>query len=259
MSIEDAAARLRHAADTGVPCTPVRDLLGEDAIDAAYAVQELNLSRRIATGDRVIGRKIGLTSPAVQAQLGVNQPDYGTLLASMEIADGGALPTTALSQPKVEAEIAFVMDRALPHPDVTAHEAIAAIGFVVPALEIVGSRIAGWDITIVDTIADNASSSHVVLGSTPKRLTDVDVVTATMRMDLDGQTVSTGCGKDCLGSPVSALVWLARTMAQRGTPLSAGDLILSGALGPMQSIEAGGKIEAEISGLGSVLVNIETT
>lgn len=257
MSIDDAAARLRHAAETGSPCAPVRDLLGSSAIDDAYAVQELNLARRISAGDRIIGRKIGLTSQAVQTQLGVDQPDYGTLLAKMEIADGGMIAMSALSQPRVEAEIAFVMERSLPYPDVAAHEAMSAVAYVVPALEIVGSRIADWDITIVDTIADNASSSHVVVGSAPKRLWDVDVVTASMRTCVSGETVSNGSGKACLGSPVSALVWLARTMARRGTPLAEGDLILSGALGPMQAIANGAQIDAEISGLGTVSVTIE--
>ncbi|MFI7062397.1 2-keto-4-pentenoate hydratase [Kribbella sp. NPDC050124] len=250
MTIHAAADRLRQATRTKTPCEPVRDLIGRDDIGTAYAVQKLIVDERIAGGGRVVGRKIGLTSPAVQQQLGVDRPDFGVLFADMEIANGGVVPAGVLLQPKIEAEVAFILGRDLDH-DGDVREAVA---FVLPALEIVDSRIADWDISFGDTVADNASSGLFVLGDARATLGDVEPIDVQMSMQLDGETVSEGSGKACLGDPLLALAWLARTARELGEPLRAGQLVLSGALGPMVAVSSGARVEAELSGLGSVAV-----
>ncbi|MER7794810.1 fumarylacetoacetate hydrolase family protein [Streptomyces sp. NPDC097640] len=249
-----AADVLREAARTLTPCPPVRSLLGDGDIKAAYAVQRANVRHGVAAGRRIVGRKIGLTSSAVQAQLGVDQPDFGTLFADMAIPDGGRIAAGRLLQPKVEAEVALVLGAALPHPHCTVADVLRAADFALPALEIVDSRIAGWDITIVDTVADNASSGLFVLGGTPVPLTGLDARGVRMTMTRGGEPVSEGTGADCLGSPLGAAAWLASTLAAMGDPLRAGDIVLTGALGPMAVAAPGDEFEAHISQLGRVAV-----
>lgn len=250
--IRRIADDLYLAERTRTPIPPVRDRLPPGDLDAAYAVQRLNVERGIDAGRRPSGRKIGLTSPAVQRQLGVDQPDYGMLFADMARADAEPIALSDVLQPKAEAEIAFVLERDLPHEVPTMADLLRAIAFAVPAIEVVGSRIAGWDIRITDTIADNASSGLYVLGSRPVRLESFDPVACRMRMVRGGQEVSSGNGAACLGSPLTASLWLARVMARAGSPLQAGDTILSGALGPMVAATAGDAFEVEIEGLGHV-------
>ncbi|WP_432875370.1 2-keto-4-pentenoate hydratase [Kribbella sp. CA-245084] len=250
MTIDAAVDRLREATRTMTPCPPVRDLIGRDDISTAYAVQRVIVADRLAAGARVVGRKIGLTSPAVQQQLGVDRPDFGVLFADMEIANGGVVPAGRLLQPKVEAEVAFILGRDL-DDDADVRDAVA---FVLPALEIVDSRIADWDISFGDTVADNASSGLFVLGDARTTLADVVPADVRMTMRLDGETVSEGSGRACLGDPLNALAWLARTARALGDPLRQGQLILSGALGPMVAVTSGAKVDAEISGLGRVAV-----
>lgn len=251
--LRTAADRLWDAARSGEPTGPVADLIGSD--DEAYAVQEINTERAVEAGRRLVGRKIGLTSLTVQRQLGVDRPDYGMLFADMAVDDGAEIPAGRLLQPRVEAEIAFVLGADLPHPDTTAGEVMRAVDYVVAAIEIVDSRIADWKISYFDTVADNASSGLYVLGSRPVALRDVDVVSCGMVMERAGEPVSVGAGRACLGSPISAAAWLARTMAAAGRPLSAGDTILSGALGPMVGVAPGDTFEARIDGLGAVTVS----
>ncbi len=250
--IRQIADDLFRAEQTRTPIPPVRDRLPVGDVDAAYAVQRLNTDRALAAGRRLVGRKIGLTSPAVQRQLGVDQPDYGMLYADMARADAEPIPLSDVLQPKAEAEIAFVLDRDLTPELPTMADLLRAIGFALPAIEVVGSRIAGWDIRITDTIADNASSGLYVLGSRPVRLESFDPVACRMRMRRGDQEVSSGQGSACLGSPLTASLWLARVMARAGSPLRAGDTILSGALGPMVAAGAGDAFEVEIEGLGQV-------
>lgn len=252
-AVEQATLRLHLAAQTLEPCPPVRDLIGADAA-AAYAVQQSFAARRLDEGAVVSGRKIGLTSPAVQAQLGVDQPDFGMLFDDMALADGDTVDTARLLQPKVEAEVAFVLGSDLVDGDLDAAQVRAAVAEVLPALEIVDSRIAGWDITFADTVADNGSSALYVLGSSRLTLDDVEPIDVTMSMTVDGDVVSTGHGAACLGDPLNALAWLARTARDLGDPLRAGQVILSGALGPMVPVEAGAHVVADISGLGTVEV-----
>jgi 2-keto-4-pentenoate hydratase len=253
-SIAEAAERLRRAHEMYAPCQPVRDILPAEDVAAAYAVQEANTEHRLRSGRRLIGRKIGLTSKAVQAQFGVDRPDYGMLFDDMDVPLGENIELHRVLQPRVEAEIGFVFGRDVDQAMPTTTDILRATDYVVAAIEIVSSRIANWDIRITDTLADNASSGLFVLGHQIRRLTDIDVVDCGMSLDRGGQLVSTGTGRACLGSPITAVVWLARAMASLGRPLQAGDVVLSGALGPMVPAAPGDVFEARIGGLGSVRV-----
>jgi 2-keto-4-pentenoate hydratase len=252
-AIQTATARLAAAAAHRRPCPPVRDLLPVGDIGAAYAVQTALINSRTSNGARVVGRKIGLTNPKVQAQLGVDQPDFGILLDDMACPQDTAVDHTRLLQPRIEAEIAFVLNRDLDQAGDIGVDAVgAAVDYAVAALEIVDSRIAGWDISIVDTIADNASSGLFVLGDTRTPLHRFDPVTVTMTMTRTGNVVSAGSGAECLGDPLAAVAWLAATARDYGMPLRAGDVVLSGALGPMVPVAPGDTFRAELTGLGRV-------
>lgn len=249
-TIRDAARRLLDAASSGVPSTPVRDLIGATDIAAAYAVQQEVNRARLADGARVIGRKIGLTSKAVQAQLGVDQPDLGVLFADMEYDAAVPVPLDRLLQPRVEAEIAFVLGADLDEGDLDLEQVTHAVHHAVAAIEICDSRIADWDITFADTVADNASAGGFVLGTEKLALERFVPREATMTMRVTGQDDSTGTGADCLGDPLLALQWLARTARDLGEPLRAGQVVLSGALGPMRPAAPGARVDVAISGLG---------
>ncbi len=246
-----AADRLLQAY-ASTPCAPVRDLIALTDVAGAYAVQEINTQRWLHLGRRLVGRKIGLTSIAVQKQLGVDQPDFGMLFADMAVCDGEPVPVNAVLQAKAEAEIAFVLDRDLTVEQATMADVIRAIGYALAGIEIVGSRVANWDIRLVDTVADNASSGLFVLGNTPHLLDGLDLRDCAMQMTRGDEPVSSGVGHACLGHPLNATLWLARKMVEVGRPLRAGDIILSGALGPMVAAKPGDVFEAKIAGLGSV-------
>lgn len=233
---------------------PIVTELGTGNVGAAYQVQAELTRRRLAGGGRLVGRKIGLTSVAVQQQLGVSEPDFGALFSDMETEQGGQIDTGKLIQPRIEAEIALVLDRDLDRPDTTMAELMRAVAFVAPALEIVDSRIADWKISIVDTIADNGSSARFVLGNTIRKLTDVDLLTCGMMMTKNGGIVSVGSGAACLGHPLKAALWLVKKLAGAGEPLRAGDVVLTGALGPMVGAQKDEEYEARISDIGTVRV-----
>jgi 2-keto-4-pentenoate hydratase len=251
-AVTEAAARLRDAAAAGTPVLPVRDLIGRDDVAAAYAVQLLNVRARLDAGATVVGRKIGLTSPAVQAQIGVDQPDFGVLFDDMAYADGDTIRVDAVLQPKVEAEVAFLLKEDLVEGDLDRDQVRSAIDHAVAAIEVCGSRVAGWDISFGDTVADNASAGVYVLGTERRTLAEVEPAEVTMSMTVDGEEVSTGNGAACLGDPLNAVVWLARKARELGEPLRAGQVVLSGALGPMRAVHPGASVAVTISGLGSV-------
>lgn len=251
-AIREAADRLHAAATSGTPTAPIRDLLAAGDVEAAYAVQKINTERALASGRRLVGRKIGLTSLAVQRQLGVDQPDYGMLFADMARPEAIDIAFADTLQPKAEAEIAFVLGRDLDGDQLTVADLFRTIDYAVPAIEIVGSRVAAWDIRITDTIADNASSGLYVLGSRPVRIGDFDMRMCGMVMEKAGEPVSVGAGAACMGSPLNATLWLAQVMARAGFPMRAGDTILSGALGPMVAVQPGDVFDVRIEGLGSV-------
>lgn len=252
-TIGKLAERLRGSY-AGEPVPPVRDELPAGDVEVAYQVQEVNTAHWLAAGRRLVGRKIGLTSAAVQRQLGVDQPDFGMLFADMAVDSGAEVPAGTLLQPRVEAEIAFLLGRDLDTEEPTTADLLRAVEVALPAIEIVDSRIAGWDIRITDTVADNASSGMFVLGTTPRRLDDpaLDLRLAGMVLERAGEPLVFGAGAACLGHPLHALRWLAATMVRAGRPLVAGDVVLSGALGPMTPVVPGDRFEARISGLGAV-------
>jgi 2-keto-4-pentenoate hydratase len=246
---------LLEAYDKRVAIPPLRErVIPVGDIDAAYAVQRAMTADWVAQGRRLVGAKIGLTNPAVQKVFGVFQPDFGVLFADMAVPDDDVVDLSRLIQPRVEAEIAFVLGRDLPYEQATSVDVMRATEYLLPSIEIVDSRIENWDISIVDTVADNASSGLYVLGTRPVRLSDVDLRLCGMVLEHAGEPVSVGAGAACLGNPLNAVVWLASTMARNGTPLRAGDVVLSGALGPMVSVTPGASYEARISGLGSARV-----
>lgn len=255
MTAQDYAKILRVAYEKRIPCSPLREQIGVNDVELAYQIQAINNQILIQNGASITGHKIGLTSKAVQEQLGVDQPDFGMLLDTMEVLNGGTIQMSELMQPKVEAEIAFVLGKDLPNRPVSTVELINAIDYALAAIEIVGSRIKDWNIKITDTIADNASASHYVLGHKPTKLSDFDVINCQMSMTKNGSLASEGKGAACLGSPINATLWLADKMAEIGTPLKAGQVILSGALGKMTTVQAGDTIEASIDGLSSVSVS----
>lgn len=252
LSIEAAAAELKAAALGGGTIAPLRERLAGVSGETAYAVQEINTRAWLAEGRRLVGRKIGLTSLAVQAQLGVDQPDFGMLFADMAVGDGEAVALSRLIQPKVEAEVALVIGRDLTHERHTYADIISATEYALPAIEIVDSRIANWNIKFVDTVADNASSGLFVLGGRPVRLHDIDLTACAMQMKRGEAIVSQGNGRACLGSPLNAAIWLADTMVRCGRPLQAGDIVLTGALGPMVAITEPSRYDVSIDGLGTV-------
>jgi len=252
MSIEQAASNIRQAYQTAQPCAPVAGLLPAGDIAAAYQVQELNTRQWLDQGRRLVGRKIGLTSRAVQSQLGVDQPDYGMLFADMGFVDGDDIPLAQVLQPRIETEVALVLERDLTRERHSAADVISAVAYALPALEIVGSRIADWKISILDTIADNGSSGLFFLGTSPVRLGAFDLALCGMTMSRGGEPVSTGAGRACLGNPLNAARWLADAMVAVDRPLLAGDIVLTGALGPMVALKPGDVIDARINGLGAL-------
>jgi len=249
-TLQAAALALRDARRLRRPIAPISAGFGIAGLDAAYAVAEINTQARLAEGRRVVGKKVGLTSRAVQQQLGVDQPDFGVLFDDMEYLDGDAVPAGGLMQPKVEAEVAFVVGRELRHETPSYGEFLASLDCALPAIEIVDSAIADWKIGLVDTVADNASSALYLLGQQPVAIGQLAGAELGMQVSLNGTVVSVGSGAACLGHPLRAAYWLARTMAARGQPLREGEVILSGALGPMAPVKSGDWVQARIGGLG---------
>ncbi len=256
VSYSDLAARLRDAYATGA-VLPLRDALDPADAAGAYAVQALNTEYWTGQGRRIVGRKVGLTAKAVQQQLGVDQPDFGVLFHDMAIGNGGVLPAAKVLQPKAEAEVAFILSDDITKVEVSHEEVERAIGYAVAAIEIVDSRIADWKITFADTVADNGSAAFFVLGDERRALAGLDLRTCGMALEVNGVVVSLGAGVACLGHPLNAVTWLARTLATQGVPLRKGDVVLSGALGPMAALAPGDHVQAAIGGLGTVSFTYE--
>lgn len=251
--MEKAAEAIREARAHRHTIARVSETHGIAGLAQAYQVAEINTAARLAEpGRRVVGLKVGLTSRAVQQQLGVDQPDFGVLFDDMEHLDGDTIPMARLIQPKVEAEVALVVGADLAGETLSWSEFLRGLAYALPALEIVDSVIQDWKITLVDTVADNASSALYVLGNQPVDVGRLDLGALGMQMGINGQTVSVGTGAACLGHPLRAAYWLARTMAARGQSLKAGQVILSGALGPMVPLQAGDAVHASMGALGSV-------
>lgn len=248
----EAAAALLAAYGSREPIDPLIQTYPDVSLEDAYEIQLLQVRERVAGGAVVKGHKVGLTASSVQKQLGVDQPDYGHLFADMFYVEHEAIPADRFIQPKIEPEIAFVLAKPLRGPGVTVADAISAVDYVLPALEIVDSRIRDWKISIADTIADNASSGAVVLGSSPTRLEDVDLRLTGCVLHQNAQVVQTGAGGAVLGSPINALVWLANTVGALGITLEPGHVVLPGSCTPMVVVAPGDSVTATFAGLGSV-------
>lgn len=234
--------------------SPLTERHPEITIEDAYRVQQRMIARRIEAGERIVGKKIGVTSKAVMNMLGVFQPDFGMLLDRMIYNEGEAIPADTLIQPKAEGEIAFILKKDLIGPGVTNADVLAATECVMPCFEIVDSRIRDWKIKIQDTVADNASCGLFVLGDQAVSPRQVDLVTCGMVVEKNGHIISTGAGAAALGSPVNCVAWLANTLGRFGIPLKAGEVILSGSLVPLEPVKAGDVMRVDIGGIGSASV-----
>jgi len=224
-------------------------------MDDAYQISLALLERRLAAGEHVVGKKIGVTSRVVQEMLGVDQPDFGFLTDSMVVADGAQIEASArFIQPRIEGEIAFRLQRTLRGPGIDAETVLAATEAVLPCFEIVDSRIRDWKITILDTVADNASCGAFVLGAMGAAPGSVDLDDVTLEVRRNGRQLSTGQGRAVLGGPAGAVAWLANTLARYGVALEAGEIVLSGSCVPLEPVVAGDLFELEMVGVGECRV-----
>ena len=253
--IESHAKHLASAWKTGEGVQPVTVLAPELTIDEAYHVQLHTIEENVKNGQKITGKKIGLTSKAMQDMLGVGEPDYGHLLDGMEVGNGETILFKRVLQPKVEGEIAFILKDDLIGPNVTTLDVLQATDLVVPALEIVDSRIKDWKITLEDTVADNASSGLYVLGGRPKKLADIDIKQIGMALYKNNELQNTGVGAAALGNPATCVAWLANKLATYGITLKAGEVILSGALSAAIEAEPGDEFYVKFAELGEVRVS----
>jgi 2-keto-4-pentenoate hydratase len=255
---QHAAAALWAARATQRAIPPLRDYLAKDALAEAYAVQKLNHLRKLAEGARRIGRKIGLTSLAVQKQLGVDQPDFGVLFDDMLYSGPSTVvPLSTLMQPKIEGEIAFIVAEDITVAGLPREALRRRAGVAVAAFEIVDSAIADWKITLADTVADNASCGALVLGTQRRDLQGFEPKDAEMTMTEDDAVISSGIGAASLGDPLLAFAWLADKAIELGDPLRAGEVVLTGALGPMVPMQRGRRYRLQITGFETLEVFAE--
>jgi 2-oxopent-4-enoate/cis-2-oxohex-4-enoate hydratase len=253
--IQACGDELYEAMIKRTPVRPLTERFSDITIDDAYHISLRMLERRIEAGERVIGKKIGLTSKAVQNMLKVGQPDFGYLTDSMAFSQGEEMPISErLMQPKAEGEIAFILKKDLMGPGITNADVLAATDCVIPCFEVVDSRVENWEIKIQDTVADNASCGLFVLGDRAVDPRKVDLATCGMVVEKNGSIISTGAGAAALGSPVNCVTWLANTLGQFGIPLKAGEVILSGSLVPLEPVKAGDFMSVSIGGIGSASV-----
>jgi 2-keto-4-pentenoate hydratase len=250
--IQAEAQQLLAAYSSREPVAPLTERHPEITLDDAYSIQLEQIERRLAGGAVIKGHKVGLTSRAMQTMLGVDQPDYGHLLDDMFYAESVPIPVSRFLQPRIEPEIAFVLGAPLAGPNLTVADVLRAVDFVVPALEIIDSRIRDWQIKLFDTIADNASSAGVVLGAQPTRLgSDTpDLSVAGCNLWRNGEIVQTGAGGAVLGHPLLALVWLANTLGERGVSLEEGSVVLPGSCTAAVPVAAADVFTADFGPLG---------
>lgn len=234
---------------------PLTERFDNITIEDAYHISLRMLDRRLEAGETVIGKKIGVTSKAVQSMLNVHQPDFGYLTDKMAYSQGQEMPISEhLIQPKAEGEIAFILKKDLMGPGVTNADVLAATDCVIPCFEVVDSRIENWQIKIQDTVADNASCGLFILGDKAADPRKVDLMTCGMVVEKNGSVISTGAGAAALGSPVNSVAWLANTLGEFGIPLKAGEVILSGSLVPLEPVQPGDFMSVSIGGMGSASV-----
>lgn len=253
--IQTCGDELFQCIQTQTTTTPLTERFPDITIEDAYNISLRVLEKRLESGENIVGKKIGLTSKAVQNMLGVNQPDFGFLTDKMVFSQGESMPISEhLIQPRAEGEIAFILKKDLQGPGVTNADVLAATECVMPCFEVVDSRVENWNIKIQDTVADNASCGLLILGNTAVSPREVDLRTCGMVVEKNGQIISTGAGAAALGSPVSCVAWLANTLGKFGISLKAGEIILSGALVPLESVQAGDFMQVSVGGIGQASV-----
>jgi 2-keto-4-pentenoate hydratase len=255
--LEQIADNLFMAERNRKAIAPLTQTYPELTVKDAYMVQLGVMSRKVSEGRKVIGKKVGLTSVAMQKMLGVNEPDYGHLFDDMKIEDNSIIKTNELLSPKVEAEIGFILGEDLKGPKITYLDVLMATKYVMPTLEIIDSRIEEWKIQLVDTVADNGSSAKVVTGSQLTQIEGIDLRTVGMVLYKNGEMVATGAGAAALGHPAHAIAWLANKLSEFDITLKAGELILPGALSAALTVQKGDQISAHFGKLGSVSVIFE--
>lgn len=248
------AKELRKAEETRKEVKPLTERDPSLTVDDAYYIQLETVKLKTDEGNKVIGKKVGLTSKAMQKMLGVNEPDYGHLFEEMKVEHGGTIAMESMIAPRVEAEIGFLLKEDITGPNVTYLDVLMATDYVVPALEIIDSRIANWEIQLIDTVADNGSCGKVVLGKSRKNLYEIDLRTNGMVLKRNGDIVKTGSGSAALGHPAEAIAWLANKLSEYNMELKKGELILPGALSAAIPVSKGDKIEADFGALGTVNV-----
>jgi 2-keto-4-pentenoate hydratase len=256
--VAEVADRLWQAEMNRSPISPITDTHPELGIEDAYAIQAHNIQRRVGAGRVIRGRKVGLTAKPMQDLFGVREPDFGVLLDDMFVEDGDEVLLDTLLQPRVEAEMAFLIGRDLAGPGITTSNALAAIAGVLPSIEIVDSRIADWKIKLIDTVADNASSAKLVIGGKLTRITDFDLRLAGMVITRNGTVIDSGAGAAALGNPARCVAWLANKLAAFGACLRRDDIVIPGALHRMVPAGPRDVFRAEFAYLGAVTVRFSS-
>lgn len=254
VQISQFATELLEAEEARQGIRPLTEQNKNLTIEEAYQIQLEIVEKKLAQGKKIIGKKVGLTSDAMQRMLNVNEPDYGHLFDDMQIEDGGNVNVSTMIAPKVEAEIGFVLDTDLKGPNVTYLDVMMATRYIVPTLEIIDSRVADWQIKLADTVADNGSSAKVVIGNQTSTLNQVDLRTNSMVLFKNEKLIATGAGAAALGHPAGAIAWLANKLSEFDITLKKDELILPGALSGAVAVTAGDKIEAKFGSLGNVTV-----
>jgi 2-keto-4-pentenoate hydratase len=252
--ILEIAEALLRAESTHNTIPPLSETYPGINADDAYQVQQVVLERKLGGGRKVVAKKVGLTSKAMQQMFGVDQPDYGQILDNMIIQDGASFRAAELIQPRIEPELAFLLKRDLKGPGITAQQVVEATDYVFPALEVIDSRIRDWKIKLVDTISDNASSARVVTGQARRPAQGVDLPKVVMVFEKNGQEIGRATGEAVLGSPANAVAWLANKLAEYGTVIKAGEFVMPGAFTAATPVQAGDVVRATVTGIGSVTV-----
>lgn len=253
--LNTAADELLAAYGTLSPVAPLRDRLQGMTLQDAYEIQTIQLRRQLAAGRVLAGRKVGLTSLAIQQQLGVDTPDFGFFFEDMVHSDDAQIPASGFISPKVEPEFGFVLGKSLQGPGVTLEDAIDAIDAVYPAIEIIDSRIADWDIKLVDTVADNASCGAIAVGSIALDVDPADLLDVRCSLVIDGHVTGSGTGADVMGHPVAPLAWLANVLGEQDVALEAGQLILPGSFTKAEPVTVGTSATADFGTLGSLTIH----
>lgn len=255
MDINQIAHELLQAEKSKEAVAKLTDRFPSLSREDAYHIQLIQIDEKVKDGDIIVGKKIGLTSRAMQEMLGVNEPDYGHLMHSMMRQDGEVLPIEQFIEPRLESEIAFVLKEDLVGPNVTAADVFEATDYVIPAFEVIDSRIANWDIKFEDTVADNGSSARAILGGQPTRLTNVDLSHVGMNVFKNGKLIDQAAGAAVMGNPLEAVAWLANALSEFDIKLLKGEVILSGALAKAVPVEKGDSFKAEFAHIGAVEVS----